>query len=75
MDFRYNVCQKDGVITQMYQTVICRTSMHDIKRNKKVLDFYVPERRKRFYKIEIYNICMIANSGRCGKVGAGNDTR
>ena len=55
MDFRYNVCQKDGVITQMYQTVICRTSMHDIKRNKKVLDFYVPKenfqiKRKNHYK-------------------------
>ena len=33
MGCRYNVYQKDGVITQLYQIFVCRTSMHDIKKD------------------------------------------
>ena len=43
MGCRYNVCQKDGMITKMYQNVVCRTSMHERKKDKTVLDFHVPE--------------------------------
>ena len=43
MGCRYNVFQKDGVITQLYQSVVCSSSMQKRKKNKKVSDFYVPE--------------------------------
>ena len=40
---RYNVFQKDCVITQLYQSVVCSSSMQKRNKNKKISDFYVPE--------------------------------
>ena len=49
MGCRYIACQKDGVVTQIYQNVVCRTNMHERKKDKKMLDFHVPERKQNVF--------------------------
>ena len=51
MGCRYNVCQKDGVITQLYQSVVCSTSMQERKKEQKSVRFLLTGEKKTKKKI------------------------